>query len=209
MENEKFLGFFGGLYQRNENFLIISAGIFLISLFLGYLLSGMLDSVLGGVLEGIRKSVSEGQLTLDTISIFVNNFKIGLFIYLGGIPLGIFSALYLIVNGLFIGYVGAKFPLGNFLIFTIPHGVIEVIGIIISGAAGFRLGHAIFNILKGSLKINTDLSIKNQLKYLFESNTDEFKDSLRLFIIAVILILIAAFIEATFTIPWGTYISSL
>jgi stage II sporulation protein M len=209
MKSEKHSGFFGGLYRRNENFLLLSAGIFLGSIIIGYLFSGILEPLLSTVLEQFKRNISEGQIQLTTLSIFANNFKITFSIYASGLSLGIFSVIILITNGIFIGFVASQYPLGSFLIFTLPHGVIEMLGIIISGAAGFRLASYIFNILKGATKINTDISIKNQLSYLFELNMDEFKESLTLFIIAVILILIAAFIEATFTIPWGSYVSSL
>jgi stage II sporulation protein M len=209
MKRDKNSGFFGGLYDRNENLLLLSAAIFLVSVLIGYFLSGTLDVYLAGVWEALKKSVSEGQLQLTTVSIFANNLRIVLLVYAGGIPLGAVTAYELFVQGLFIGYVASKNQLGNFLIFTLPHGIIEILGVIISGTAGFRLAHGILNILKGALKIKQDISIKNQLEYLLESNMDEFKDSLTLFVIAVVLILIAAFIEANLTLPWGRYVISL
>lgn len=209
MKRDKHSSFLGGLYDRNENLLLLSAAIFLVSVLIGYFLSGTLDVYLAGYWEALKKSVSEGQLQLTTVSIFANNFKVAFLIYAYGLTLGIFTALSLFFQGLFIGYVASKNQLGNFLIFTLPHGIIEILGVIISGTAGFRLASAILNILKGALKINRDISVKNQLEYLFESNMDEFKDSLTLFAIAVVLILIAAFIEANLTIPWGRYVISL
>jgi uncharacterized membrane protein SpoIIM required for sporulation len=57
--------------------------------------------------------------------------------------------------------------------------------------------------------MNDRIPIKSQLGYLLEANADEFKDSLKLFIIAVVILFIAASIEANFTIPFGNYIRSI
>lgn len=206
MRRDRQSGLLGGLYHRNETFLIIAAAIFLVSIFIGYVHPGILDSFLAGQLQDFQKNISQGVIQLNTLSIFTNNLFTALVIYVG---IGIWTSWYLFINGAFIGYVGSKVNIGNFLIFTVPHGIFEVTAIIISGAAGFRLASAIVHYLDGVTKINPSISIRNQLGYLLEANADEFKDSLTLFGIAVILLFIAAIIEANFTIAWGHYIQSL
>jgi len=201
--------FFIGLYKRNETILLLSAVILLGSMVIGYILSGLLDPILGGVFEGFRNSVTEGTIQLTTLSIFTNNFKVAIVIYITGLTLGIVSAYFLLFQGIFTGYVASKYYLPNFLIYTIPHGIFEVTAIIIAGAAGFRLASGFFNFLKGISKMNDRIPIKSQLGYLLEANADEFKDSLKLFIIAVVILFIAAIIEANFTIPFGNYIRSI
>ena len=47
LKKEKYDGFFGGLYKRNETFLMLSAVIVLISIFLGYALASFLSPILG------------------------------------------------------------------------------------------------------------------------------------------------------------------
>jgi len=209
MRKDSQSGFFIGLYKRNETFLLLSAVILLGSMVIGYIFSGVLDPILGGVFEGFRKSVTEGTLQLTTLSIFVNNFKVAIVIYLTGLTLGIVSAYFLFFQGIFTGYVASKYYLPTFLIYTIPHGIFEVTAIIIAGAAGFRLASGFFNFLKGISKMNDRIPIKSQLGYLLEANADEFKDSLKLFIIAVVILFIAAIIEANFTIPLGNYIRGI
>ena len=125
LKKDKYDGFFSGLYKRNETFLILSATIFLVSIFVGYAFSGALDSVLSLVLSDFKKRITEGQLKLTTISIFTNNIQIGLFIYLGGLIFGIGTFIYLAFNGLFLGYAATQYPLGNFIIYTIPHEIIS------------------------------------------------------------------------------------
>ena len=209
MRKDSHSGFFIGLYKRNETFLLLSAVILLGSMVIGYILSGLLDPILGGVFEGFRKSVTEGTLQLTTLSIFFNNFKVAIVLYAMGFSLGVFSAYYLFFNGIFTGYVASKYYLPTFLIYTIPHGIFEVTAIIIAGAAGFRLASGFFNFLKGISKMNDRIPIRSQLGYLVEANSDEFKDSLKLFIIAVVILFIAAIIEANFTNPLGNYIRGI
>jgi uncharacterized membrane protein SpoIIM required for sporulation len=208
MRSRRDTGFFSGLYSRNETLLWTSAGIFLGSIIISYLFAGMLDAILAPLLQSFQKKASEGAIKLETLSIFLNNVNIAFFIYIGGILIGIVTAFLMISNGAFIGYVASKYPLGDFLIYTIPHGIFEVTGIIIAGTAGFRLGSAVLNYLNGVTKLKNNISYKNQLIYLFEANMEHFKDSLILFIIAVILLLIGAFIEANLSVAWGQFIQS-
>ncbi|MCC7551012.1 MAG: stage II sporulation protein M [Methanobacterium sp.] len=209
MAKERYEGLLGGLYRRNETFLILSTVIFLVSLFVGYAFAGLLDPILKSVLGNFKRRLVQGELQLTTLSLFANNLKVALMIYGGGIFLGVVTAYYLISNGIFIGYTAAQFDIGDFIVYTLPHGVFEIIGIIIAGAAGFRLAHVILNFLRGVLKLQSDFSVTNQLKYLFEANQDELKDSLTLLGIAIILIIIAAFIEANLTLAWVQYMKGV
>ncbi|MDD1774243.1 MAG: stage II sporulation protein M [Methanobacterium sp.] len=199
-------GFFSGLLSRNEMFLWISTGIFLGSIVLSYVLAGLLDPYLAPILQSFQQKASDGTLRLETLSLFINNVTIATYIYVGGALFGLISAYLLITNGAFVGYVATKYPLGDFVIYTIPHGIFEVTGIILAGAAGFRLGSIVLNFLNNVTKIRSNISFRNQILYLVESSKDDFKDSMALFIIAVILLIIAAFIEANLSIVWGQFI---
>ena len=208
-DNEEFHGFFGGLYKRNEFLLMISAAVFFGSLFIGYFLAGFLDQILAGTLRSFKDSISKGQIKLTTLSIFANNIKIAFYLYGGGIFIGITTLIMLAYNGIFIGYVASKFPVGDFVIYTIPHGIFELSGIIIAGAAGLRLASTIINIIRDILNIRRYMPIGEQLKHVLDVNYMEFKESLILFIIAAALIFIGAFIEANFTVAWGNFIKGV
>lgn len=209
MAKEKYEGLIGGLYNRNETFFMLSAMIFIASLFIGYAFAGMLEPLLGNMLGDFKRRLTQGELQITTFSLFANNLKVALLIYGGGLIFGLVTAFYLISNGVFIGYTAAQFQLGDFIIYTIPHGIFELLGIIIAGAAGFKLGSIVLNILKGLLKLQSDFSMTNQLKYLLEVNLDDFKDTLILMGIAVALIFIAAIIEANFTLSWASYMKGV
>jgi len=209
LKKEKYDGFFGGLYKRNETFLMLSTTILLISILMGYALASVLSPVLGSIFGDFKRRVVQGQIQLTTISIFSNNLKVALFIYVGGLLFGSVTALYLITNGLFIGYAGTQFPLGDYILFTIPHGILELIGIIISGAAGFRLASCVYHIFQGLTNMKSDISRANQFKYILEINMDEFWESIKLLAIAIVFLIVAAFIEANLSIAWGNYIKSV
>ena len=209
LKKEKYDGFFGGLYKRNETFLMLSTAILLISILMGYALASVLSPVLGSIFGDFKRRVVQGQIQLTTISIFSNNIKVALFIYVGGLLFGSVTALYLITNGLFIGYAGTQFPLGDYILFTIPHGIFELIGIIISGAAGFRLASCVYHIFQGLTNLRSDISRSNQFKYILEINMDEFWESIKLLAIAIVFLIVAAFIEANLSIAWGNYIKSV
>jgi uncharacterized membrane protein SpoIIM required for sporulation len=112
------------------------------------------------------------------------------------------------MNGLFIGYAGTQFPLGDYILYTIPHGIPELLGIIISGTAGFRLASCILHILQDLTHMRSDVSRTNQFKYILEIHVDEFWESLKLLFIAVVLLLVAAFIEANITLQWAGFVKS-
>lgn len=209
LKKERYDGFFGGLYQRNETLLVLSAALLLGSIFVGYAFAGFLSPVLGGIFGEFKNRVVQGQIQLTTQSIFVNNITVALSIYLGGALIGIIAAVYLIFNGIFIGYAGTQFPLGDYILYTIPHGIPELLGIIVAGAAGFRLGSCVLHIFKDLTRMRTDISKTTQFKYILELHVDEFWDSMKLLAIALVLILIAAFIEANITLAWGSYIKSI
>jgi stage II sporulation protein M len=209
MAKEKYEGLISGLYNRNETFFMLSAMMFIASIFIGYAFAGMLEPILGKMLGDFKRRLVQGELQLTTFSLFFNNIKIALMIYGGGLSLGVFTAFYLISNGVFIGYTAAQFQLGDFIIYTLPHGVFELLGIIIAGAAGFKLASIVLNIIKGVLKLQSDFSMSNQLKYLLEANWDDFKDTLVMMALAVVLIMIGAIIEANFTLSWASYMKGV
>ena len=208
-DDEKFHGFFWGLYKRNEFLLIISAAVFFCSLFAGYFLAGFVDPIMAGTFRSFKESISRGQIQLTTVSIFTNNIKIAFYLYSGGIFAGVTTLYLLAYNGLFIGYVASKFNVGDFIIYTIPHGIFELSGIVIAGAAGLRLASTVINIIRDVLEIRRYMPVGEQLKNIYDVNYPEFKESLALFIIAAVLIITGAFIEANFTLAWGNFIKGI
>src|SRR5664280_1197300 len=101
LKEEKYDGFFEGLYKRNEVYLLLSTAILLISALLGYALAGFLSPFLAGVFGDLKNRVVQGQIQLQTIPIFGNYLHIVLVIYIGGIIFGVGTAIYLVFNGIY------------------------------------------------------------------------------------------------------------
>lgn len=80
--------------------------------------------------------------------LMVNNIKVSLAAFAGGITFGIYTIIVLIENGLMLGAFAANPPPGlrdplDWCAYIFPHGVIELTAIVIAGAAGLILGWAL------------------------------------------------------------------
>jgi uncharacterized membrane protein SpoIIM required for sporulation len=86
--------------------------------------------------------------------IMTNNLTVSFVTFATGITFGLGTFFYLAVNGLMLGVIGAAcHQYGMSLAlwsFVAPHGSLELPSIIIAGAAGFRLGHAM--LFPGALR---------------------------------------------------------
>jgi uncharacterized membrane protein SpoIIM required for sporulation len=91
---------------------------------------------------------------LATSAIMTNNLTVSFIVFASGIVFGLGSFFYLAVNGLMLGVVAAAcHQYGMSLAlwsFVAPHGALELPSIVIAGAAGFRLGHAM--LFPGALR---------------------------------------------------------
>jgi stage II sporulation protein M len=199
--------YFRGLYNRNKKLIALSAGIFFIAVLIGIIMGYFFPSVVKNFLLDIVRTdrLYASQNGITTLSILTHNFYDLFFItYIGGIT-GVVTAFVLVTNGFsygaFLGYLGSNHlnsPLLGaitpqlFLLFTVPHGIFEFTSFIIAGAGGFRITKVIYSLLRnrGSLS----------------DHYWELKDSLALLIIATVLIVIAAIIEANYTVQLGSYI---
>ena len=63
LKKEKYDGFFGGLYRRNEKFLILSTAIFLIPVFLGFALASVLSPILGVMFGEFKRLLNSPNIT--------------------------------------------------------------------------------------------------------------------------------------------------
>ena len=108
---------------------------------------------------------------------------------LGPLTLGSLTLVNLILNSIHFGYllklVVFKGDLHSFLIIVLPHGIFEIPAIIIAGAAGFKIPYEIIRYLAGK---------KEQIL-----TKEDIREYLTLALISIILIVIAAFVEAYIT----------
>jgi stage II sporulation protein M len=205
----KYSGVFIGLYNRNKTILTFSVVLFFGFLFLGILTGYFSSGYIGHLLNTYFTLLHESHIQINTFSIFFHNLQAALVAYFGGligiIPVGVIS-----VNGFlygaFLGYLihgpivtsSGVFTPVHFLVYTLPHGILELPGFIIAGAAGLRLTTMIIGLIKSIMR-----------KTPINDHYWKFEDSLALLAIAIALIFIAAIIEANITLTVGNYVTGL
>jgi len=115
----------------------------------------------------------------------MNNIGIAFQMFAGGLLLGVGSLFYLLFNGVMIGAVAGHLTEvgygGTFWSFVVGHSAFELTALVLAGAAGLRLGWAL--IAPGQLTRG-------------KAVRDAAKISIQLVYGVVLLLLIAAFIEA-------------
>jgi uncharacterized membrane protein SpoIIM required for sporulation len=87
-------------------------------------------------------------------AIMTNNLTVSFITFAGGIVVGLGTFFALFTNGMMLGVIGAACQHYEMSLalwsFVAPHGSLELPSIIIAGAAGFRLGHAM--LFPGALR---------------------------------------------------------
>lgn len=187
--------------SRMKYYVILSLFIFVIFLVLGYFFAGIFQPIVLPSFEGLNQGVQQGTIKLETLSLFLNNFSVGMNMIMGGLYFSTTTLYLLIFNALFIGYTACVTDLGYFLSFTLPHGIIELFAIVLAGATGFRVTHAIFILITG-IRLK-DENKKDIFIEHVEICCKMLSDVLIMIVIIAILLLIAAYIEANLTIPIG------
>ncbi len=135
-------------------------------------------------------NISKKVYCISFVCILINNLGVLAIQILGGLFLGIPTFLIELYNAVFFGYLIKysinKFNINKILILTLPHCIFEIPAIIIAGAAGFKIPYEIVRYLAGK---------KEQ-----PLTKEDVKEYLTLALISIILIVIAAWIEANITL---------
>lgn len=205
---EEYKKFFVKLFNRNKMFIITSSAIFFVSVLIGGIGTLLSSNFSHSMINLYYYYTSGHNEPLTTFSIFLNNStNIILICYIGGISFGIISIFNLVRVSLVFGFISVKDPIDT-IFYILPHGIFELSGIIIATAAGFKLLITAMNIIGGGLHIKRDKPLTGQINSILRANYLKFRDSLILFIIAIILIFIAAIIEANISIPLAEHVIS-
>ena len=134
--------------------------------------------------------VSRIKIEYSFFDILSNNFIAALYILSGGFLFGIPTFIVLSFNSYSIGslidILSTKYNYKIILILLLPHGFLEIPAIIIAGAAGFKIPYEVVRYLLGR---------KEQV--LTKEDIEEY---LTLALVSIILIVIAAWIEANVTL---------
>ncbi len=209
-------------FSNNKWLLLFSTLLFVIPLLIGYFYADAIAEYIQPMVDAFQKQVDEGVITLTTHSIFANNVTVAIILYALSAIGGVLGALILANNGLFIGYFGAGFDIYAYLALTVPHGIFEIPAIIIATTGGFVLLsfvlHFLWNIISPDYSYldifdpyfsDVKITLKKRFYAAFKKNQNKLKESFIFLCLAVILLIIAAFIEANITVPLANWLFSL
>ncbi|MDO5827715.1 MAG: stage II sporulation protein M [Methanobrevibacter sp.] len=192
---------------RDNKKLIIVFYVFFIVCFIGaWILSA---DAISASLSGIQNASSSTPTLDNTISamdILINNEWGGILTYVGSIFFGIFAIISLGYNGVNLGMFGQLFsqyvPNGGlkYIVYLIPHGIFEITATVLHSVAGILLFLFIWRFIRAMISkdVHGASEAFNQKKVLIQS--------LIIMIFSAILLVIAALIEAYFSVPFSEFI---
>jgi uncharacterized membrane protein SpoIIM required for sporulation len=112
---------------------------------------GLVPGVFKGAAHPHARHIPLGAATQAVLasSIFTNNIRVTFLAFAGGLTLGFGTIALLAYNGALLGALaGITIQAGNFSVFVryvVPHGMLELSCIAVSGAAGLRLAWAVID----------------------------------------------------------------
>ncbi len=169
---------------RNNPIILLSTATFFLGVLIG--LYGYLTLTRVEYLE----PCCEHSGDLDLVSVLSNNILLITQLIIGSATFGVFTFNLLIRNGAIFGILFANSTesssIVNVLVLVLPHGIFEIPAIIIAGAAGFKIPYEILRYLLGR---------KEQVL-----TRKDIKEYLTLAAVSIVLIIIAAWIEANITL---------
>lgn len=209
-------------FSNNKMLLLLSVLLFVIPLLIGYFCADQISEYIKPMVDAFEQQVEEGTITLTTHSLFTNNVTVAIILYALAALGGVLGAVLLANNGMFIGFYGADFNIYAYLALTVPHGIFELPAIIIATTGGFVLLsfilHFIWNLKSPDLSYldifdpyfsNVEISPKQRFQAAFRKNQNKIKESFIMLCWAVVLLAIAAVIEANITVPLSNWLFSI
>ena len=91
-------------FSNNKKLLFIATLIFIIPMILGYFYPEHFSEYVQPIADSFEQNIADGTVQLTTKSLFVNNVTVAFMLYALGALGGLFGAIILGNNGLFIGY---------------------------------------------------------------------------------------------------------
>lgn len=168
-------------------------GIFLAGVLFGIVFSMLSPSFTEGLFSNLRQLfggvVEEGGNKFSLFAfIFLNNSRVAVICALGGLLFGLVPAGILFFNGFIVGIVIQYFnahgeSLARILLAIIPHGVVEIPAFAVAGLGGVEW---YLELIKGEGALR-------------ERFLNGFVKTMKMLALALIMLLVAAFIEAYIT----------
>lgn len=185
-------GYLKEYLSRNKNLILISFIILIASAFLGVVFCDIIQRYVTEILKEIFLSMPENPTVYnEAIFLFQNNIRANIIIMIGGLLFSIFSVLAIIMNGLIIGFTYTLVTPIQFIVGILPHGIFELPATILSLVGAFIITKLEINLLNALFK--------KRLKEEINKSDKLVKDIVLTFIIILVLLIIAAIIEAGVT----------
>lgn len=174
------------LWARYWRYVAFSAALFAVGVVAGGLLA---DVVSLGALFGSYGQFGETVPEPTVGLLLVNNTVVLLLLVASGLTLGLVTVAILVFNGFVVGYVGTlaarEGGLGVVVVGILPHGVVEIPAILFAAAVAFRFTH---QVLAAALGRRSDVMTRR-----------ERREALAMVVLSLLLLPVAAYIEANVT----------
>lgn len=194
---------------KNHKKLIIGLYVLFIICFIGgWILSA--DVVNSALNSTVPSNGTQLNSEINALDLFIHNEAGGILTYVASLFFAIPAVVMIIFNGANLGATGALFnslmPNGGlrYVIYLIPHGIFEITATVIQSAAGILLFLFILGFVRSVISKDTD-----GVSQAFDKNKKVLIHSIILMIFSTILLLIAAPIEAYFSVPFSDFIMNL
>lgn len=190
--------------KDNKKLIIVFYALFIFTFIVSWILS---ISKFGNTAINTPVSNSTGISAVSATELFIHNEYSGIITYISSVFFGIFAVIMLIYNALNLGTLGALFnsaiPNGGikYIVYLIPHGIFEITATVLQSVAGIMLFLFIWRFIKVMRSSDT-----NGASQAFEKTKKVLIQSIIIMIFATILLLIAAPIEAYFSVPFSDFI---
>lgn len=174
------------LWADYWRYVVLSGALFAVGIVVGALL---VDLVSLSVLFGGREL--DGAFPEPTIGLLVvNNAVVILLLVASSLTLGLVTIGILVYNGVIVGYIATLVAreggLDVVLVGLLPHGVVEIPAFLFASAVAFRFTH---QVLGAALGRRDDVMTRRELR-----------EAVVMVLLALVLIPIAAYIEAEITV---------
>lgn len=184
-----------------KHYFIASALVFIVSMFLGYSEADRYQMYLQEQLRQLGAIANElsrqeqPQLWFFAF-IFLNNAIKAVFVVFAGAMFGFLPLLFLVTNGMILGYLGAVQPEGElwntFLKGILPHGIIEIPALVVACAFGLRFGMLVLKNVLGLLSPRRRAGVSAELRSYI-------RVTIPLSLLLTGVLFVAALIESTVT----------
>ena len=135
--------------REYRGLLLVSGGIFVVTGYAGWILGGVFDGILT---TSIERRLEDAMPVGDLLFYFGNNWQVAYSSAFAGFGLAIPTVMSLATNGLLLGGI-ARLEVAPELLaaFVIPHGLVEIPGLVVAGALGLYLGVVAWQRVRGQV----------------------------------------------------------